>query len=289
MEGDSVNLTCSSESNPPVQEYSWFKGGEFIRSGQIYTITSIRSDHSGEYKCKSRNKHGEKDSDDVMLNVMYEPRNVVASISGSGEIMEGDSVNLTCSSESNPPVQIYSWFKVNETSSVGSGQTYSITNINSSNSGWFYCEAQNEVGSQRSAAVLINVKEVQGSALYTVFGIVAGCGGLFFIIIFIILFIRKKRRAGGSEAYRQNQDNNFNVSAGAASANDVPIYSLISTNQNEVSETADAVEVQYSSVQHFRKKEVNESKEKDCQYMNFEKHHTSDPHRLTDVIYSFAK
>ncbi|XP_073716220.1 adhesion G protein-coupled receptor E3-like [Misgurnus anguillicaudatus] len=72
--------------------------------------------------------------------------------------MEGDSVTLTCSSESNPPVQIYSWFKKNETSSVGSGQTFSITNINSRHSGWFYCEAQNEVGSQRSAAVSLNVK-----------------------------------------------------------------------------------------------------------------------------------
>nr|XP_055062403.1 sialoadhesin-like [Misgurnus anguillicaudatus] len=208
MEGDSVNLTCRSESNPPVQEYSWFKGEKFIGSGQIYSITSIRSDHSGEYKCKSRNKHGEKDSDAVMLNVMYAPRNVVASISGSGEIMEGDSVNLTCSSESNPPVQIYSWFKVNETSSVGSGQTYSITNINSSNSGWFYCEAQNEVGSQRSAAVSVTVTGVQGFAVY--YGIVAGCGGLSFIIIIIILFIRKRRRDSTAEDIKQKQTADWN-------------------------------------------------------------------------------
>nr|XP_055062382.1 B-cell receptor CD22-like [Misgurnus anguillicaudatus] len=204
MEGDSVNLTCSSESNPPVQEYTWFKG-EIIRSGQIYSITSIRSDHSGEYKCKSRNKHGEKDSDAVMLNVMYAPRNVVASISGSGEIMEGDSVNLTCSSESNPPVQIYSWFKVNETSSVGSGQTYSITNFNSSHSGWFYCEAQNEVGSQRSDAVSVTVTGVHGFALYTLYGILAGCGALIFIIIFIILFMLKCRRDRTAEDIKQKQ------------------------------------------------------------------------------------
>ncbi|XP_073716171.1 B-cell receptor CD22-like [Misgurnus anguillicaudatus] len=189
MEGDSVNLICSSESNPPVQIYSWFKGGEFIGSGQIYSIKSIRSDHNGEYKCKSSNKHGEKDSDAVMLNVMYAPRNVVVSISGSGEIMEGDSVNLTCRSESNPPAQIYSWFKKNETSSVGSGQTYSITNINSSNSGWFYCEAQNEVGSQRSSAISVTVTGVHNFALYTLYGILAGCGALIFIIIFIILFM----------------------------------------------------------------------------------------------------
>ncbi|XP_073722547.1 B-cell receptor CD22-like [Misgurnus anguillicaudatus] len=157
MEGDSVTLTCSSKSNPPVQIYSWFKENKTVASGQTYIISKIRSDHSGEYKCKSINELGKRYSA-MNLNVLYPPKKVTASISGSGEIKEGDSVNLTCSSESNPPVQIYSWFKVNETSSVGSGQTYSITNINSSHSGWFYCEAQNEVGSQRSTAVSVNVK-----------------------------------------------------------------------------------------------------------------------------------
>ncbi|XP_073670405.1 B-cell receptor CD22-like isoform X8 [Paramisgurnus dabryanus] len=202
MEGDSVNLTCSSESNPPVYNYNWFKGEKLVGSGQIYNITSIKSDHSGEYKCKSRNKHGHKYSDAVMLNVMYAPRNVVASISGSGEIMEGDSVNLTCSSESNPPVHNYSWFKVNEPSSVGSGQMYSINNINSRHSGWFYCEAQNEVGSQRSAAVSVTVTGAQVLAVY--YGTVAGFGGLS-IIIFIILCIRKRRRDLTAEDIKQKQ------------------------------------------------------------------------------------
>ncbi|KAL0202712.1 hypothetical protein M9458_000730, partial [Cirrhinus mrigala] len=67
-EGDSVTLNCSSDSNPPA-EISWFKGGTFVGSGRIYSISKISSDHSGEYKCKSINKHGEKDSDAVALNV----------------------------------------------------------------------------------------------------------------------------------------------------------------------------------------------------------------------------
>ncbi|KAA0721820.1 Myelin-associated glycoprotein [Triplophysa tibetana] len=162
VEGDSVNLTCSSESNPSVQQYSWFKGETSVGSGNIFKITSIRSDQIEEYKCKAKNKLGVKYSEAVMLNVMFAPRNVVASISSSGVIVEGDSVTLTCSSESNPPVHIYSWFKENQTSSVGSGQTFSITNINSSLNGWFYCVAQNKHGSQRSAAVSLAVKDVDG-------------------------------------------------------------------------------------------------------------------------------
>ncbi len=69
VEGDSVTLNCSSDSNPPA-EISWFKGRMFVGSGRIYSISKIRSDHSGEYKCMSRNKDGEKYSDAVTLNIM---------------------------------------------------------------------------------------------------------------------------------------------------------------------------------------------------------------------------
>ncbi len=66
-----MTLSCSSDSNPPA-EISWIKGGTFVGSGRIYSISNIRSYHSGEYKCKSINEHGEKYSDAVTLHVMCE-------------------------------------------------------------------------------------------------------------------------------------------------------------------------------------------------------------------------
>uniref|UniRef100_A0A8C1Q982 Ig-like domain-containing protein n=1 Tax=Cyprinus carpio TaxID=7962 RepID=A0A8C1Q982_CYPCA len=72
VEGDSVTLSCSSDSNPPALNFSWFKGGMFVGSGRIYSISKISSDHSEEYKCRSINEHGEKYSDAVTLNVMCE-------------------------------------------------------------------------------------------------------------------------------------------------------------------------------------------------------------------------
>ncbi|KAF5898372.1 B-cell receptor CD22-like isoform X1, partial [Clarias magur] len=68
-------------------------------------------------------------------------------------MLEGSSVILTCSSDSNPPVEIYTWFKVNESSAVGSGQSYRALQ-----SGQYYCQAQNKHGSERSAAASINFK-----------------------------------------------------------------------------------------------------------------------------------
>ncbi|XP_058624342.1 B-cell receptor CD22-like [Onychostoma macrolepis] len=155
VEGDSVSLICSSDSDPPG-EISCFKGGTFVGSGRIYNISKIRSDHSGEYKCKSRNQHGEKYSDAVTLNVMYPPRNISVSISPSDEIVEGDSVTLICSSDSNPPALNFSWFKENQKSAVGSGQGFSALQ-----SGRFYCEVHNQHGSQRSDAVTVTGQFMQ--------------------------------------------------------------------------------------------------------------------------------
>ncbi|KAL0202049.1 hypothetical protein M9458_000067, partial [Cirrhinus mrigala] len=68
----------------------------------------------------------------------------------SGEIVEGDSVTLICNSDSNPPALNFSWFKEDESSAVGSGQSFSALQ-----SGRFYCEAHNQYGSQRSDAVTV--------------------------------------------------------------------------------------------------------------------------------------
>ncbi|KAL0202766.1 hypothetical protein M9458_000784, partial [Cirrhinus mrigala] len=76
----------------------------------------------------------------------------------SGEIVEGDSVTLICSSDSNPPALNFIWFKENQTSAVGSGQRFSISSFNSSHSGLYYCEAQNKYGSQRSASISVTVE-----------------------------------------------------------------------------------------------------------------------------------
>ncbi|XP_067260321.1 sialoadhesin-like [Chanodichthys erythropterus] len=177
--GDSVTLICSSDSNPPA-EIRWFKGGTFVGSGRIFNISKISSDDSGEYKCRSTYEHGEKYSDAVTLNIMHPPRDISVLINGSGEIVSGDSVTLICSSDSNPPAEI-SWFKENESSAVGSGQSFSALQ-----SGRFYCQAHNQHGSQRSDAVTVTVHHGAGR---NVIVIAATSGGLFIIIIIIIIIL----------------------------------------------------------------------------------------------------
>ncbi|XP_050957592.1 B-cell receptor CD22-like [Labeo rohita] len=185
VEGDSVNLSCSSDSNPPAK-LDWFKGKMFVASGRIYSISKISSDYSGEYKCKSINEHGEKYSYAVTLNVMYPPRNVSVSINGSAEILGGDSVTLICSSDSNPPALNFSWFKEDESSSVGSGQSFSALQ-----SGRFYCEAHNQHGSQRSDAVTVIVK---GRLVILYMSIGVACGAAVIIMMLLIRRSKMKKR-----------------------------------------------------------------------------------------------
>ncbi|KAL6454963.1 hypothetical protein MHYP_G00366000 [Metynnis hypsauchen] len=159
VEGSSVTLTCSSDGNPAMKNYTWFKGSTPVGEGKTYSIPNIRSEDSGEYTCQSRNDLGERRSTAVQINVLYPPKNISVSISPSSEIVEGSSVTLTCSSDGNPPVKIYTWFKEGESSPVGSGQNCSIINITADHTGLYYCEAQNDLGAQRSAGVPVFFKD----------------------------------------------------------------------------------------------------------------------------------
>ncbi|XP_033948000.1 cell adhesion molecule 2-like [Pseudochaenichthys georgianus] len=62
-EGSSVTLTCSSDANPAAN-YTWYKEDEDSpkASGQVFTITDFRAEHSGSYSCGAQNKLGRSNS-----------------------------------------------------------------------------------------------------------------------------------------------------------------------------------------------------------------------------------
>ncbi|KAL6482132.1 hypothetical protein MHYP_G00102120 [Metynnis hypsauchen] len=184
--GSSVTLTCSSDGYPPVKIYTWFKGSSPVGEGKTYSIPNIRSEDSREYTCQSRNDLGDRRSTAVYLNVLYPPKNVSVSISSSGHILVGFSVNLTCSSDGSPPVKNYTWFKEGGTSPVGSGHSYSPLQ-----SGSYYCEAQNEHGAQRSDLVPVDLNG-HSVILYGAAG-VGLCGVAVFLAGFF--WMRRKRKS----------------------------------------------------------------------------------------------
>ncbi|XP_053274856.1 sialoadhesin isoform X3 [Pleuronectes platessa] len=146
MEGSSVTLTCSSDANPAAK-YTWYKENRALLQGPegVYHLSSISSGDSGVYSCKSENQYGRINSTSLHLDVQYAPKPPSVSVSPSGEIMEGSSVTLTCSSDANPAAN-YTWYKENEDSPTASGQIFTITNITAEHGGKYQCEAQNTHG-----------------------------------------------------------------------------------------------------------------------------------------------
>ncbi|XP_076140930.1 B-cell receptor CD22-like [Alosa pseudoharengus] len=204
-EGTSVTLTCSSDVTPPVENFTWFYSdgstASQVGAGKYYMIGQGSSEHNGYYYCEAKNKHGASNSTDIHLIFHYAPRNTSVSMSPSGEIVDGSSVTLTCSSDANPPVENYTWFKVDDSTPVGSGQQYSIANISSEDGGQYYCEARNKYGAENSTAVLMEIHVDHTLVMYVVIGVSSGCG-----LLGLLFFIRLKCKAEKIEETNQVND-----------------------------------------------------------------------------------
>ncbi|KAF4075431.1 hypothetical protein AMELA_G00234590 [Ameiurus melas] len=210
VEGDEVTLTCKttcSLTDTPV--FTWHKNGRLlfpVTSSNPLRLPSVSQNNAGYYRCGVQGQSYRSPA--VTLDVQYPPKRVSVSISSSGEIVEGSVVTLTCSSDANPPVETYTWYKMDESSPVGSGQSYSFT-LSSNSSGWFYCMAQNKYGSQSAAAVPLTLNGGRSVVLYVVLGVTVGCGCLLAIIG--VLLMRRKRRGGSindTKVSSSSQNNN---------------------------------------------------------------------------------
>ncbi|XP_071360032.1 uncharacterized protein [Trachinotus anak] len=190
VEGSSVTLTCSSDANPAAN-YTWYKENQTLPQGpeRVYHFSSISSEDRGIYHCRSENQYGQLNSSSLFVDVQYPPKLPSVSVSPSGEIVEGSSVTLTCSSDANPAAN-YTWYKENENSPKASGQIFTITDFRPEHSGNYYCEAQNTRGRHNST---LNLVVVAGSSKS------AAAGSITVILLAIIfisafLLIRRKRQ-----------------------------------------------------------------------------------------------
>ncbi|XP_049325992.1 B-cell receptor CD22-like [Astyanax mexicanus] len=160
-EGESAVLTCKTTCSLTDPTFIWYKDGrplttEMIQKNQQLHLQTVSSEDAGSYSCAVRGSE-HLPSTAQTLRVRHPPKSVSVSISPSGGIVEGSSVTLTCSSDGDPPVENYTWFKEGRDSPVGSGQSFSIINITADHTGLYYCEAQNAVGVQ-NGSVMIGVQ-----------------------------------------------------------------------------------------------------------------------------------
>ncbi|XP_058273154.1 B-cell receptor CD22-like [Hemibagrus wyckioides] len=151
--GSSVSLSCSSDANPAVLNYTWYReNGEQIGTGNHLTINTTDSTHRGLYYCRAQNQHGDHNSS-VVLDLQYGPRNTSVSVSPSASVLLGSSVSLSCSSDANPAVLNYTWYRENG-EQIGTGNHLTINTTDSTHRGLYYCRAQNQHGDHNSSVVL---------------------------------------------------------------------------------------------------------------------------------------
>ncbi len=85
------------------------------------------------------------------------PKSSTVSVSPSGEIVEGSSVTLTCSTDANPAAN-YTWYKENQTLHQGPEDIYHFTSISSEDRGSYYCKSENQYKQITSSALLLDVQ-----------------------------------------------------------------------------------------------------------------------------------
>ncbi|KAM9363782.1 B-cell receptor CD22-like [Symphorus nematophorus] len=216
VEGSSVTLTCSSDANPAAN-YTWYKENQTLLQGPggIYNFTSISSEDTGIYHCTAENQYRQVNSSSLHIDVQYAPRLPSVSVSPSGEIMEGSSVNLTCSSDANPAAN-YTWYKENEDSPKASGQLFTIIDSRAEHSGDYYCEAQNKRGSHKSTLRLTVAASARTSAA------VGTITAVFLVIVLIALFLWMRRKRSLTQQLNEGERDNQRVQLNMGPAYDLP-------------------------------------------------------------------
>ncbi|XP_035855918.1 B-cell receptor CD22-like isoform X2 [Sander lucioperca] len=157
VEGSSVTLTCSSDANPAAK-YTWYKENVHFKplsEGPQLVFSSIQSSDSGQYYCTAENELGTKMSQYKFIDVKYAPKVVLLSLTPTGDIRENSRVTLTCSSDANPAAT-YTWYKNGKPLNKNAQIVFS--SIQSSDSGQYYCKAENKLGRRTSRSISIDVK-----------------------------------------------------------------------------------------------------------------------------------
>ncbi|XP_060745967.1 myelin-associated glycoprotein-like [Tachysurus vachellii] len=167
VEGTSLSLICSARSpcpfNPPIITWNFlpderrqkqYHNNRFSSSKLNFTATHLH--HGLDFTCTATyqlQNHNKSARSSYTLHVLYGPRNTSVSVSPSDSVLLGSSVSLSCSSDANPAVLNYTWYRQNG-EQIGTGNQLTISKIVSTHSGLYYCRAQNQHGYQKSSVFL---------------------------------------------------------------------------------------------------------------------------------------
>ncbi|XP_050393848.2 hemicentin-1 [Patella vulgata] len=152
-DGESLSFNCSADCQPDCS-YTWKYNNVIVSNIATYIISTIRNSQSGIYTCSATNTLGNM-TKSTNVQVNYGPSSVVITpTSDPVTITNGESLNLVCSSDSQPDCN-YTWTYNNVI--VSTSATYTINSITNSQNGVYTCTASNVIGSAiKSTNVAVN-------------------------------------------------------------------------------------------------------------------------------------
>ncbi|KAM4050227.1 sialoadhesin [Anomaloglossus baeobatrachus] len=163
-------IQCTVDSDPPSQMFLYRDWALVASSTKILTsrrhevslstnflqleIQNVVLEDEGEYICLANTSYGQMTG---ALEFTAETAKII--VSPSGNVQEGNGVNLTCDLKTmvENGNYSYSWYKNNVRLVEESSAHLEILQVSSSDSGFYYCNAWNNESSKSSAVVSVNV------------------------------------------------------------------------------------------------------------------------------------
>ncbi|XP_077577769.1 B-cell receptor CD22-like isoform X2 [Stigmatopora nigra] len=158
--GETVFVGCQATGcAAPGRSLALYRNGRNLGSYEKWmTIKSFDRVHIGAYICRPIPPQNVQ-SPPLSLTLGYVPHSTSIQVSSSGEVTEGASVTLLCSSEAAPPVESFAWFKDMETGSIPNsyGPKLHLSRLKYTERGEYFCVARNSLGTERSKPLFLNM------------------------------------------------------------------------------------------------------------------------------------
>ncbi|XP_055359247.1 carcinoembryonic antigen-related cell adhesion molecule 8-like [Betta splendens] len=193
----SVSLSCSSSGSS--LSFLWLNRSAVVTAtdrvqltdgGRNLTIVSVSRYDQGPFSCNVSNAVSSGTSKAVNLSISYGPVNIGLKTSPSQNYyVKGSSISFYCSADSSPAAQ-FTWF-LNRTQLNDTGPELRLTNIQTSQSGNYSCQAFNNKTlryqtSQPSALILL---EPQASTGGCSGGCIAGVVIAVVVVVVVVLVL----------------------------------------------------------------------------------------------------
>ncbi|CAK6966295.1 carcinoembryonic antigen-related cell adhesion molecule 5-like [Scomber scombrus] len=155
VEGSTIRLSCSAASRPPV-EYQWFLNGNLLsNTGPELTLMNIQMTQSGNYSCRAFNYKIMRYQTSQPSAITVLERVSDASIVSSTQLIEGNSVNLTCDGAGS--IFTREWMKdgspLTQTDNMilyNTNRVLSFLSLKKTDSGEYLCKISNPVSNDEA-------------------------------------------------------------------------------------------------------------------------------------------